>query len=232
MAEIKEDKSLCFQNLDRKIEKSVEVILETARRFKKENIAIAWTGGKDSTTVLHLIKEVYSGEVPFKVINIDTSVKFNEIYDFRNRISEEWNLDLTILKNEKAREVLEKSKDPGECCYLLKTKVLSDGIKEWGIKALFTGVRWDEQPARANDKYFSEREDHTRVNPILHFMERDIWEYIRTKNVPYCGLYDQGYRSLGCAPCTQKGTEGGAERSGRALDKEAIKENLRELGYF
>ncbi len=200
--------------------------------FGKDGVGIAWTGGKDSTTLLHLVKSVYEGNLPFRIINIDTSVKFKEIYDFRDRMAMEWDLKLVILKDEDARKVIESSRNPGECCYLLKTKVLNDGIKRYGIKALMTGIRWDEQIARANEKYFSGREDHIRVNPMLHFMEKDIWEYIRKKNVPYCELYDKGYRSLGCAPCTEPDSSGGPERGGRALDKEEIMENLRNLGYF
>lgn len=53
-------------------------------------MAIAWTGGKDSTTLLHLVSSAYNGDIPFRVINIDTSVKFKEIYDFRDRLSKEW----------------------------------------------------------------------------------------------------------------------------------------------
>jgi phosphoadenosine phosphosulfate reductase len=230
--EIKEDKGLAFQRLEKKVEKSIEIILEAERRYGKNDIGIAWTGGKDSTTLLHLVKKAYKGTVPFRVINIDTSVKFNEIYDFRDRLVKEWGLDLVILRHEDAKKVIESSKDPGECCYLLKTKVLDDGIKKHGINALITGIRWDEQVARAEERYFSEREDHTRVNPILHFMEKDIWEYIRKNDIPYCELYDKGYRSLGCAPCTEPNTSGGLERSGRAQDKETIMERLRSLGYF
>lgn len=226
-----EDKSIAFQRLDKKIEKSINIILEAEKRFGRENIAITWTGGKDSTTMLHLVRTAYNGSVPFRVLNIDTSVDFPEIYDFIGRITKEWNLNLAILKNENPKKVLEASKDPMECCYLLKAKVLDDGIAKYSVKALLTAIRWDEQPARADERYFSERETHTRVNPILHFMEKDIWEYLKTQNVPYCELYDKGYRSLGCVPCTTKTTEG-VERAGRAQSKEEIMDRLRELGYF
>ncbi len=230
--EIREDKSFAFQSLDRKIQRSMDVIAEAAVRFDKGAIALAWTGGKDSTTLLSIVRKMYNGIVPFKVFNIDTSVKFDEIYDFRDRLAREWQLDVVILRHADPGSVIRSSRDPGECCYLLKTKVLEDGIKKHGIRALLTGIRWDEQPARADERYFSEREDHVRVNPILHFLERDIWEYIRLNNIPYCELYNKGYRSLGCAPCTSLSNSGGPERSGRAQDKEEIMERLRESGYF
>lgn len=230
--EIKEDKSIAFQGLDKKIQRSMDVILEAANRFERDAIALAWTGGKDSTTLLSLVRDLYKGKVPFKVFHIDTSVDFPEIYEFRDKLTKEWQLDLAILRHEDAKSVIESSKGPDECCYLLKTKSLDEGISKYGIKALLTAIRWDEQAARADELYFSQRENHMRINPILHFMEKDIWEYVRTKNIPYCKLYDEGYRSLGCVPCTVKSEIGGPERAGRAQDKEKIMEKLRELGYF
>lgn len=226
-----EDKRIAFQGLDKKEQKSIDVILKADQRFGSDNIAVAFTGGKDSTVLLHLIKTAFNGVVPFKVFNIDTSVKFKEIYAIRDRLRDEWGLNLIILKNDNAPNVLQQAKNSYECCYLLKTNVLNEGIKKYGIKALMTAIRWDEQEARADERYFSEREGHIRVHPILHFMEKDIWAYIRKNNIPYCELYDRGYRSLGCEPCTTL-TTGGSERSGRAQDKETVMKRLRELGYF
>jgi phosphoadenosine phosphosulfate reductase len=230
--EFTEDKSIAFQGLEKKAEQSIRVILETEKRFGRENIAVAFTGGKDSSTLLHLVKTAYNGTVPFKVFNIDTSLKFKEIYEIRDRIAREWNLDMVILRHENPRKVLEEVKDSAECCSLLKSGVLNEGIKKHNIKALMTAIRWDEQEARADEQYFSERPDHTRVHPILHFMEKDIWEYIKKHTIPYCELYNKGYRSLGCEPCTEPSDEHGPERAGRSLDKESIMKSLREMGYF
>jgi phosphoadenosine phosphosulfate reductase len=166
------------------------------------------------------------------VFNIDTSLKFREVYDIRDRLSRDWNLDLIILRNEYPEKAIRQARDSSECCFLLKTQVLHEGIKRHGIKALMTAIRWDEQVSRADEQYFSERPDHLRVHPILHFMERDIWAYIRDDTIPYCSLYDHGYRSLGCVPCTKPSDTAGPERSGRALDKEQIMNKLRQMGYF
>jgi phosphoadenosine phosphosulfate reductase len=227
-----EDKSLTFQSLEKKVDKSVEIIFETEKLYGKEHIAVAFTGGKDSTTLLHLIRSAYHGMIPFKVFNIDTSLKFKEIYQIRDRIAQEWHLDLIILRNEDPQNAIRLAKDSTECCLFLKTQVLNEGIRTHGIKALMTAIRWDEQPLRADERYFSERSDHIRVHPILHFMEKDIWAYIRENKIPYCPLYDRGYRSLGCEPCTKPSDLHGPERSGRSLDKEQIMGRLREMGYF
>jgi len=232
MVKMVEDKIVSVQTLEEKTVKSIGIICDAERIYGKNKVWIAWTGGKDSGILLHLVKTAYDGKIPFKVLNIDTSLKFKEIYDFRDRMVREWDLDLVILTNEAAAKIVKTSRGAEDCCYNLKIKMLNHGIRKYGIKALMTGIRWDEQRARANEKYFSEREDHIRVNPILHFTENDIWEYIRGNNVSYCTLYDKGYRSLGCVPCTTPNFFEGPERGGRDQDKEAFMYRLRSRGYF
>ena len=219
-------------NLSEKEMESIKVI-EKAFALYGNDQAIAFTGGKDSLTVLHLVKRFCNGTVPLPVINIDTTVKFPEIYEFRDRIASEWSLNLKIISDADAAKSIAISKNKAECCRRLKVDVLKRAIVDNHYKAIMTGVRWDEQDARATEEYFVTKEnpDHVRVNPILHFTEADIWEYIEKYDLPYCTLYDQGYRSLGCVPCTIKSTTG-SERDGRSPEKEEIMGQLRSLGYF
>jgi len=219
--------------LEQKEAESRKIIKEAIEKYGKDKIGVAWSGGKDSTTVLHLIKQEF-GEIPIKVVFIDTSVKFPEIYAFRDRLAKEWNLDLLIAKNDEALKTIKIAENKQECCYQLKTIPLHQTIETNGWQALITAVRWDEQEARKDEVYFSPRENppHTRIHPILHFREIDIWFYIRKYNVPYCELYHKGYRSLSCMPCTTLGSADGPERSGRDQSKEEIMQRLRELGYF
>ncbi len=219
-------------DLEEKANKSIEIIKESVIRFGKDNIATTFTGGKDSTVLLHLIRRAFNGSIPFRVFNIDTSFKFKEIYEFRDKLVQIWNLHLIVLKNEDALKSMNKQTDHETCCYLLKTTPLNNAISKYNIKALMTAIRWDEQEARKEEEYLSRRVNHMRVQPILHFTEKDIWEYIRKYNIPYCSLYDRGYRSLGCEPCTRPSAPDGPERSGRSQDKEIIMKRLRELGYF
>lgn len=217
--------------LEEKEKESRKLLKEAIEKFGMEKVAVAWSGGKDSTTVLHLIKQEFK-KVIIPVVFIDTSVKFKEIYSFRDKIAKEWNLNLIIVKNEEALKTIKIAQNKEECCYLLKTVPLREAITSHGWQALITAVRWDEQEARKNETYFSRRETppHTRIHPILHFRELDIWAYIRKYNIPYCELYHKGYRSLGCAPCTKIGGE--AERAGRDKNKEEIMQRLRGMGYF
>jgi phosphoadenosine phosphosulfate reductase len=227
------EKKVKFDTLAEKISQSKAVLKEALERFP-QRIALAWTGGKDSTTTLHLLRDLCGGKVPIPVLNIDTSVKFKEIYEFRDRIAREWNLPLIIERNEEALKTIQIAQNREECCLRLKAEVIAAAIKKYNWEALITGMRWDEQPDRAEETYFSLRENptHYRVHPILHFTELDIWQYINDYKVPYCILYQRGYRSLGCEPCTKLGVAGQPERAGRDQSKEEIMSRLRAMGYF
>jgi phosphoadenosine phosphosulfate reductase len=219
--------------LEEKIVKSQEVLKEALEKFSGR-IALAWTGGKDSTTTMHLLRDLCGGKVPIPILNIDTSVKFKEIYEFRDYLALDWNLNLLIERNEEAIKTIKIAANREECCLRLHTEVIAQALEKYGWQALITGRRWDEQPHLVQETYFSPRENpnHTRVHPILHFTEIDIWQYINDHRVPYCPLYRQGYRSLGCEPCTKLGSSPGPERAGRDQTKEEIMARLKALGYF
>lgn len=224
---------MSLTTLNDKVAKSREVLKEALERFPGK-IALAWTGGKDSTTSMHLLRDISGGRVPIPVLNIDTSVKFKEIYEFRDRIAGEWDLDLRIERNDAALEEIRIAKNKEECCLRLKAEVIAQAMVKYGWEALITGLRWDEQPDRAQVDYFVpyDTPPHVRVQPILHFTELDIWQYIKNNDVPYCVLYKKGYRSLGCEPCTKLGRAGRDERAGRDQSKEEIMKRLRAMGYF
>lgn len=131
--------------------------------------------------------------------------------------------------------------------HLMKTVVFNTYLENNSVKAVFQGIRWDEQQARAKDDYVEEvpQSDlvpaHTRYRPILHFSEKDIWDTTLYFDIPYCPLYEKGYRSLGAKttssktsdiPAWKQDLENTEERSGRRQDKEKTMERLRKLGYM
>lgn len=131
--------------------------------------------------------------------------------------------------------------------HLMKTVVFNTYLEDDQVKAVFQGLRWDEQPARQKDDWFQDVEagdltpQHTRYRPILPFTERDIWDTTLHFGIPYCPLYEQGYRSLGAKttslkssdlPAWEQDLENTEERAGRRQDKEATMERLRMLGYM
>lgn len=267
------DEALANLPLEEKIEKSKEIINEALDKFEK--VAVAYTGGKDSTLMLWIIREVCTerGRETPDLMFINEGDLFEEIVDFVDEIIKKWNLNLIEAKN---NDVLRQVEKVGDIVYvdklnetnkkeleklnftdgsfpfepesyvgnhLMKTVAMNNFLTERGIEALFTAIRWDEQEARRDEKYFSPREEpkHTRVSPILHFTERDVWNTIKNKDIPYCSLYEKGYRSLGVKSTTTKPSdlpaweqdlENTVERSGRGQGKENIMDRLRELGYM
>jgi phosphoadenosine phosphosulfate reductase len=131
--------------------------------------------------------------------------------------------------------------------HLMKTVTCMVYVEQNKLDGFFEGIRWDEQGARANETYFSPRPAtefnaaHMRINPILHFTEREVWDAFRHYKIPFCKLYQQGFRSLGARVTTKKITdvpaweqdlENTTERGGRRQDKEGLMAKLRTLGYM
>lgn len=201
--------------LDELEAKSIYIIREAYWEYK-DNLAALWSIGKDSTTLVHLIRKAFFGKVPISVIHIDTTFKFKQIYAFRDKYSKEWELKLTIAKNDTAlKEGMSPEKNRFNCCNALKTEALKQIIKTHNLQALLVGIRRDEHTIRAKERYFSMRDKefkwdyqnqplelwteyyktgqdantHIRVHPLLHWREIDIWRYIKREKIPIVNLY-------------------------------------------
>ena len=224
-------------SLNKKVEKAQKIIKEASEKWDHNKIAIAWTGGKDSTVILHLVREIFDGKVPFKVMFNDSTLEFPEIYNFIKKYEKDWNLDLLWIKHlAEDLEIYEKSTSKDEQMEIMriaKINALNFALKKYDLKAFVSGIRWDEHEARSDEKMFSKRSTHMRVHPILHFTIDDIWDYIKKYDVPYVNLYDKGYKSLGEAPFTRPVSDPDAsERDGRDATKEKVMKRLRDLGYW
>lgn len=132
--------------------------------------------------------------------------------------------------------------------HLMKTVVFNQWLERNKIKAVFQGLRWDEHPARFDDPYFEHKPaahlipEHTRIKPIQHFTELDLWDTYAAFSIPYCVLYERGYRSLGAkttsliyeegVPAWEQDLVNTEERAKRRQDKEQAMDRLRKLGYM
>lgn len=204
--------------LDELESQSIYIIREAYKQFK--DLTILWSIGKDSTTLMWLVRKAFYGKVPFPALHIDTSYKFKEIYTFRDIWAKSWNMQLIIGRNE---EAIKSGRGPNSgdklsCCGELKTEALKQTIKKYRFKALLLGIRRDEHGIRAKERVFSPRdkqfqwdyknqpaelwdqfkdkqqeEEHIRVHPLLHWTELDIWQYIQREKIPVVQLYFTKY---------------------------------------
>ena len=195
--------------------KSIYIIREAYWRYR-DKLAILWSCGKDSTTMIHLARKAFFGEIPMPVVHIDTEFKFKEIYRFRDTYIKRLNIKLIIAKNEDAlRRGVSPAMGRFDCCSALKTEALKQAINRYGFRALLVGIRRDEHSVRAKERYFSPRdldfrwdywtqpielweqfyqakdEDgfHVRIHPLLDWREIDVWRYIKEERMPVASLY-------------------------------------------
>jgi len=263
------------------VAKSKEVVREAFKDFKVEDMAITWTGGKDSGLVLWIMRQVCQEDnikLP-KVMTISEFDVFEEIDEFIKEYEKKWDLDLEWCSNDdvikaagsklmnivKVSDLNERNQAelkridykedtfPFEAesytgNHLMKTVEFNKYIERRNVKAVFQGLRRDEQPARLKDDYREKKEashlipEHIRIKPILHFDERLLWDTYAVYKIPYCILYEQGYRSLGAkstsaiaeagVPAWEQDLEHTTERAGRRQDKEQMMGRLRNLGYM
>jgi phosphoadenosine phosphosulfate reductase len=223
-----------MKSISDKVKKSKQIISKAVKQYGFDGIAIAWKGGKDTTTMMHMIYAMY-GRIPFRVMFNDTTLEFPETYEFIERVKKLWNLDLIVIRHTKKElekyHTEESDAEKKNILYHAKIHAIQRGLKKYKFKAFMLGIRKDEHEARKSETAFSPRDDHMRIHPMLDFTEKDIWDYIRANNVPYSKLYDKGYRSVGEKPLTKKST-GKDERAGRDKQKEEKMEKLRQMGYW
>ena len=241
--------------LDELENKSIYIIRKAYARFR--NIALCWSVGKDSTSLLWIARKAFFGKIPFPVIHIDTGFKFKEIYQFRDEMVKRWGLNLIISENESAKkENVNPQIGKFECCNALKTEPLKRDIKKYNLKGLLLAIRRDEHGIRAKERCFSPRaedftwdyrnqppeiwdlyksqspqEGHLRIHPLLRWREVDIWRYIKKEKIPVVELYfaknHKRYRSIGCACCCSP-VDSNANSIGKIIrELEATKETER-----
>jgi sulfate adenylyltransferase subunit 2 len=194
---------------------SIYILREAAAEFARP--VMLYSIGKDSSVMLRLAqKAFFPGKIPFPLLHIDTSYKFPEMIEFRDRYTRELGVELIVHQN---REALDAGANPfalgtQKCCGLLKTKSLLDALKEGGFTAAFGGARRDEEKSRAKERVYSFRDVHgqwdpknqrpelwnifnsridkdesIRVFPLSNWTELDIWLYIHVEKIPIVPLY-------------------------------------------
>ncbi len=197
-------------NFAQKVDRSLGLIRE-AYEEHGDGLVVANSLGKDSVVVWHLAKRV-SPDIRGFVVT--TRFKPKETVEFMEREVERFP-ELKVFKNdEPIPDELYKT-EPDRCCDVLKVQPTRQAIEEMHVSCWVTGLRCTEGRTRTEFQEIEERDkDLIKLNPILIWHEREVWQYLALNGVRVNSLYAKGYRSLGCEPCT-KISAGGDERSGR-----------------
>ena len=175
----------------------------------------------EDMVLLDMVRQIRP-EIP--VLFLDTGYHFAEIYEYRDRMAREWRMNLmnllpeqTVAAQESQFGILNRT-DPGKCCALRKVQPLFAALA--GYRLWLTGLRREQAKSRAALKQI---EDFTlpsgktirKISPLSEWSAKDVWVYGQERNIPFVSLYDLGYSSIGCEPCTSLPTDPNDPRSGR-----------------
>lgn len=197
-------------NFKEKVDRSLTLIEEAYKRYG-DSLFVANSLGKDSVTIWHLAKRVNRNIRGFIVT---TRFKPPETVQFMKKTVAEYP-ELRIYQNDEEIPHDLYETDPNLCCELLKVKPIRQAIVDMGVQCWVTGLRCTEGHTRVDFQETEERDvGLIKLNPILIWQEREVWQYLALNQVDVNPLYALGYRSLGCAPCTHISNDQN-ERAGR-----------------
>lgn len=187
-----------------------------------ERIAVASAFQAEGTCVMHMASTI---RPDVEILFLETGFHFAETLAFKAQLTDRLGLSVTDLVadrtvEEQASEFGERlyERDPETCCEINKVRPMFEALQK--LDAWITAYRRDSSPTRAHapilDRYELEPgRSMAKVNPVANWTRRDTWAYLKRHDLPHNPLYDLGYASIGCAPCTRMRFEGEHERSGR-----------------
>ncbi len=194
---------------------SIHIIREVAAEF--ENPVMLYSIGKDSAVMMHLtLKAFYPGKPPFPLLHVDTTWKFREMIEFRDKRVKELGWDLLVHINQEGVDMGISPFVHGSAKHtdIMKTQSLKQALDKYGFDAAFGGARRDEEKSRAKERVYSFRDrnhrwdpknqrpelwsiyngkvdkgESIRVFPLSNWTELDIWQYIHLESIPIVPLY-------------------------------------------
>jgi phosphoadenosine phosphosulfate reductase len=174
-----------------------EVLAYAVERFHPR-LTMACSFQKEESVLVHMLTEI---EPDARLFTIDTGVLFPETLTTWKAFEERYGANIVVID----------ARSPGKpwtqarCCGEAKLDALERALT--GVEAWITGIRREQAATRAVTAKLErdERRGIWKVNPLADWSEKDLWRYIHAHDLPYHPLHDQGYASIGCAPCTQPG---------------------------
>ena len=201
-------------HLDALEAEAIYIMREVAAECEKP--VMLYSIGKDSSVMLHLaMKAFYPEKPPFPFLHVDTTWKFKEMIEFRDRIAKKYDIDMLVYTNQDGVKQGINPFDHGSSYTdIMKTQALKQALNKYGFTAALGGGRRDEEKSRAKERIFSfrnkaqawdpknqrpemwklyntkiEKGESIRVFPISNWTEKDIWQYIKRENIEIVPLY-------------------------------------------
>lgn len=217
--------TLDLEALNQKFEKEMpeRIIKWALGQFPK--IAVTSSFQTESVVLLHMVSEINPAA---KILFLETGWHFKETLAFKEEIIRRLKLTnvVDLKADPKKRDEFNKKwggvpyeKNPDGCCQLNKVEPLDEVLKD--LDAWISGIRRSQSETRKDIRIVEEYQNGIfKINPLANVTSGDIWWYIKEHNLPKHPLFDKGYLSIGCWPCTKPVQPGDDERSGRWAGKE------------
>ncbi len=202
---------------------SAKEILKYFINNYKNEICFASSLGAEDQIITEMI---FSIDKTTEIFTLDTGRLFQETYDLYDQTRSKYKIDIKILfpDNEQIEEMVNKYglnlfyksiEKRKICCQVRKIEPLKKALL--GKKFWITGLRNEQSDTRINNKIieYDDINDLIKINPLINWSEKDVWDYINKKNIPYNPLHDKGFKSIGCQPCTRAVKSGEDSRAGR-----------------
>lgn len=191
-----------------------------------DNVAVATSFQSSGLVILHMTRAL--GLRP-PVLFIDTGFHFPETIDFRMRIAAEWDLHVVDVRGKHGSPEGQAAlygpelyrRDPEKCCFVNKVEPLQRELESYD--GWISGIRRDQSPLRAETptmeaQMLQSGKEVLKIHPLAHWNKGDVSRYVADHAIPTHPLLEQGFRSIGCAPCTRATLPGEDDRAGRWSD--------------
>jgi phosphoadenosine phosphosulfate reductase len=199
--------------------KTPQVILQWAVETFYPRLTMATAFGAEGCCLIHMLADINPS---VRIFNLETGYQFRETLELRERIKRRYGIEVEFIYPETTVPEYEAEHGgplyvhrPDQCCYDRKVLPLRRAVA--GYEAWLSAIRGDQTAHRAAARLvqWDAKFSLVKINPLLNWNRKDVWNFISRHDIPYNPLHDQGYPSIGCLPCTRPVTDEDDERAGR-----------------
>jgi phosphoadenosine phosphosulfate reductase len=196
-----------------------EEILAWAAEHFEGRIVLTCSWQRQSSVLVDMLWRIGA---QVRIVELDTGLLFPETHDTRNRLIERYGVEVetihplqTVEQQDAAEGPALWARDPDRCCALRKLEPMTRAMA--GMDAWITGIRRSQSVTRRNARpiELDAGRGLVKIQPLVGWSDEDVTAYLYLHDVPYNGLHDEGYPSIGCMPCTNPVEPGADPRSGR-----------------